>query len=431
MTISLDVNTENEQVVLGALLNDAEALRREVPHLPADLFVLETHRDLVEALREILRRGADYAADTVVQITGGKVGLKYLRDLEKFDALPEENLKFHLQVLRTGAAKYAATDAFGRLYAALDDAHAPLDDAEEAALEVLRHLRTGAAAEDDRRGRDLWEGWFKDLEEVRSRRAETFAPTFFSGLDRQLFEGLKPGKIVVVAGRPGMGKSTWCANLAGRMTLRDRRVLFAPVEAGRESVIEQIACARARVDAEKVVKSPDALTAEEMHRLKVAVRQIFDPGNLVVDDAIYSLDALEMKVEEEDYHVVILDLFEYLLPDLDSAFVTQELRRLKKLAKRRGFCAVVVQQIRRIKRKRNPRPQLHELKNSGGYEEVADLVLLLHRDKYFDPDSQDQDVLEVKVAKQRRGPQNVTVGFEFFPNQCRVGKDTTDFVPGT
>ena len=78
---------------------------------------------------------------------------------------------------------------------------------------------------------------------------------------------------------------------------------------------------------------------------------------------------------------------------------------------------------------KNPRPQLHELKNSGGYEEVADLVLLLHRQKYYNK-SVEKDVLEVDVAKQRRGPQNERVGFEFHPEVCRVGKHLDGFDPG-
>jgi len=135
------------------------------------------------------------------------------------------------------------------------------------------------------------------------------------------------------------------------------------------------------------------------------------------------MDELELAAERDEFDLVVIDLFEYLLPgEIDAGRVTDALRRLKKLATRRKFCAIVVHQIKRIKRSKNPRPYLHELKNSGGYEEVADLVILLHRDAYYHPDAE-EDILEMQIAKQRRGPQNVTVGFEFDLEHCRVGKN--------
>lgn len=428
----IDVNTENEQVVLGALVNDEEAFRREVPRLDPVLFNLDVHQEMLEAFKELIRRGATYEADTVVQISGERVKLKYLRDLESnFGALKPENLQVHLELLRAGAVKFAAAEPFSRLYDALDDPHSKVNDAEEAALEILRKLREGGSRESRlRSGMTLFEDWYLDLADLRDKKAENFVPTHFKELDAKLYEGLRPGRIIVIAGRPGMGKSTFCSNLTLRLNHFGRRVLSVPVEAGTESVVEQMTCCKARIPAEKLIKTPDELTVDEMRAIQRNAKTILKPGLVVFDDQMSSLDELEMVVEQENFDVVILDLFEYLMQgDLDAAVVTQQLRRLKKLAKRRKFAAVVVHQIRRIKRVKNPRPQLHELKNSGGYEEVADLVLLLHRNAYYKPDAYDQDVIEVKIAKQRRGPQNVTVGFKFHPDVCRVGAHTEDYAP--
>jgi len=429
----IDVNTGNEQVVLGALVGDPETFEREVLRIDPELFTHPTHRATMEALRELRKRGASYAADSVIQITGEVVKYKYLRDLEdNFGALSAENFRIHLELLRAGATKYAAAEPFSRLYDTLDDVHASVEDAEAVAMEVLRKLREGSSADSrSRRGTGLLNEWYGELLELANRRTENFVPTHFSGLDDQLYEGLRPGRVVVVAGRPGMGKSTFCSNLTSRLVNHGKRVLSVPVEAGTESVVEQIACMRARVKAEKVIKTPDELTGEELSGLRKKARELLADERVVFDDQMSNLDELEATVEQEDFDVVILDLFEYLLQgELDAAYVTAELRRLKKLAKRRKFCAVVVQQIRRIKRVKNPRPHLHELKNSGGYEEVADLVLLLHRSAYYNPEEDDEDVLEVKIAKQRRGPQNVTVGFEFQPEICRIGKHTDDYFGG-
>lgn len=429
----LDVHVENEQVVLAAVILDPGTFRREVPGLRLEWFNSPNHRDIVRTLRQILRGGGAYAADTVVHLSNGAVKLEYLRGLEdKFSPLPAENFSMHLGILKRDSAKFAANTPFTALYGDLDDPHATPEEAAGHALDVLRCLRGGIAGEARvRRGRALREEWFSDLSDVRTGKDVNFVPTHFSELDAFLYEGLRPGRVVVVAGRPGMGKSTFCSNLTRRLGNHGRRVLSVPVEAGTMSVVEQMACARAQVAAEKVIKTPHLLTDLEMMSLRAAAKLILDSEYLVFDDEVANLDELELRVEEENFDVVILDLFEYLIQgEVDAARVTEDLRRLKKLAKRRRFAAVVVQQIRRIKRVKNPRPQLHELKNSGGYEEVADLVLLLHRSKYYDPDSEDSDVLEIKVAKQRRGPQNVTVGYEFEPEICRVGKFTTDHSGG-
>jgi len=430
MSLTLDVNVENEQVVIGALINDPEAFRDVLPRLDPALFAEEKHRALVSALRELRKRGAGYAADTVVELTGEEVKFKYLRDLEEnFGALPKENLKVHLEVLRSSSAKYAASEAFFELYGALDDAHAPAAEAEAAALSVLRNLRERTSGGTRLRGGNkLFSDWYGNLADLAAKKTQNFVGTQFSALDAHLYEGLRPSKVVVIAARPGMGKSTLCSNLTLRLERVGLNVLSVPVEAGTESVVEQMACCKAKVSAEKVIKTPDELTPGELMSLQRAGRKILSSERIQFDDEMASLDDLEMAVEGRDFDVVILDLFEYLLQgELDSAFVTEQLRRLKRLAKRRNFCAVVVQQIRRIKRKKNPRPLLAELKNSGGYEEVADLVILLHRAAYYNPETCEEDVLEMKIAKQRRGPQNVTVGFKFHPDICRVGAHTKDY----
>jgi replicative DNA helicase len=427
------VDPTNEQVVLGALLNDAAALERELPGLDPTLFCSPGHRDLVEALRELRRRGAGYAADSVVEVSEGRVKLRYLRELEEgFAALAPENLRVHLERLRENAAKYAALDPFGELYDLLDDPRSSVAAVEEAALEVLRRLRGGRTDERVRLGKRLRDEWLASFRELRDRKADVFVPLHFTGLDEHLYEGLRPGRVVVLAARPGTGKSTFVANLLLRQRQRGNRVLCCPIEDGTDAVVERMVAVKTEIPAEKLVKTPDLVTDDELRRIDEAVQSLTKSSLLVFADAVTSLDELELLVEGRGFKIVVVDLFEYLLQgEIDAARVTQELRRLRQMAKRHGFCAIVVQQIRRIKRTKNPRPFLHELKNSGGYEEVADLVLLLHRDKYYDPDSVDEDLLEIQIAKQRRGPQNVTVYFKFHPEICRVGAhdDTREGAP--
>jgi replicative DNA helicase len=429
MTLSFDVNVENEQVVLGALIADADQRQRFLPRLRDNLFVDPVSVAILGALRQLARDDVPYAADTVVQMSGGEVKFKYLQSLERdFGALPDANLEVHVRILHREAAKERARESFEGLYASLDDPHTSVEEVETNASAVLRAVRDPSGGGRVRRGKSLREEWYGELERLREGKDELFRPFHFSGLDDELYEGLRPGNVVVIAGRPGVGKTTFVSNLLLRQVLRGRRWLSVPVEPGTEAVVEQMCCAKAKVRAEKVIKSPDELTKREMFDLKRAARELLDNECLDLNDEMSSLEELEAAVEADDYDGVEIDLWEYLLEDLDPKVVTQRLRWLKRLAKRRGFAAVVVHQIKRIKRVKNPRPMLHELKNSGGYEEVADLAILLHRAKYYKPEVE-KDVLEMSIAKQRRGPQNVLVGFEFDPSICRVGKHVPDFDP--
>lgn len=428
MGLMFDINVENEQIVLGALIADEGTRARWLPRLRAELFVDPVHQRLFEGLGEIAERGVPYAADTLVQLTGEEVKYKYLRDLEKgFGALPDGNLQVHLDILKRDAAKERARQAFERTYAALDDAHTPIEEAEAAAAEVLAELRAGARARGRaKRGAALRDAW---LAELADRGPGHFAPLHLTALDEHLYEGARPGRVIVVAARPGMGKSTFVANLLARQVERGRRWLAVPVEAGTDSLLEQMVCAKARVPAEKLVKAPHELSDEELTGIKMAAQRLLRGDLLQFADEVANLDELEAMLRAEDYAGAVLDLFEYLVAGrLEPGEVTQALRRLRAVARETATCIVVVHQIRRPDRSKDPRPRLHELKHSGGYEEVADLVLLLHRDRYYDPDAE-EDVLEVRIAKQRRGPQNITVAFEFQPEFCRVGKHVPHFDP--
>lgn len=428
----LDVDVENEQIVLATLIKDPGVLRAEAPRIQPETFVSPRHQAIMTALREIVRAGGSYAADTVVELAAGAVTLKYLTTIdENFDAVPPENLPIHLARLEASRTKAGAAETFAEIYEGMEDPHVPLEALEGMAGDFLRRLRSGRSQSGLGRGRAYLDAWLEDLRVMREDRSEHFVPLQFSALDSVLFEGFKRGNLTVVAARPGMGKTTFCSNVTLRQKLAGRKVLSVPAESGRDAVFEQMLCARARVSSAKLIKTPHLLTDMELFQLKRAGREILDDGDLVIDDRIFTLDALEARVEGERFDLVVLDLFEYLVPgEKKSDVITDALRRVRGMGQKHGFHTVVVQQIRRIKRARNPRPNLHELKNSGGYEEVADLVLLLHRNKYYDRDAED-DVLEVKLAKQRRGPMNVNVGFEFDVGICRVGKNDQSFVGAT
>lgn len=432
-SLSFDVGVENEQVVIRTLMEDITLVKDLLP----EWFAAEVHANIVSAAVAIFKRGGKYSDDTVVELSPGEVTIEYLVDLRKaFDPLPKENFILHLDRLRDSVAKRSAHEAFQRLYDALDDDRAPLVDAEVASLEVLSQLRSRGGSLSPDVGVGVADEW---IEKFNRRGPETFKPTYLAEVDIHLLDGFKAGELSVIAARPGMGKSSTLSNVISRQISNGKKWLLLPIEPGKDAVIEQIVCLRTGIPFERMKKEPHKLAPDERETIVKTIRDLMSDGNLSLYDRYgMKLDHLEVMLRSEKYDGVAIDLFEYLLkPGWEVNDVTEALRRLRGICQDVGTHALVLHQIRRRsqqtkKQQDNPgclRPGLTELKGSGGWEEVADLIMFLHRNSYYDPSSEEKEI-DIHIAKQRHGESGEVVTFEFHPEICKIGRYVRTFKKG-
>lgn len=432
-SLSFDVGVENEQVVIRTLMEDITLVKDMLP----EWFAAEVHANIVSAAVAIFKRGGKYSDDTVVELSPGEVTIEYLVDLRKaFDPLPKENFILHLDRLRDSVAKRSAHEAFQRLYDALDDDRAPLVDAEVASLEVLSQLRSRGGSLSPDVGVGVADEW---IEKFNRRGPETFKPTYLAEVDIHLLDGFKAGELSVIAARPGMGKSSTLSNVISRQISNGKKWLLLPIEPGKDAVIEQIVCLRTGIPFERMKKEPHKLAPDERETIVKTIRDLMSDGNLSLYDRYgMKLDHLEVMLRSEKYDGVAIDLFEYLLkPGWEVNDVTEALRRLRGICQDVGTHALVLHQIRRRsqqtkKQQDNPgclRPGLTELKGSGGWEEVADLIMFLHRNSYYDPSSEEKEI-DIHIAKQRHGESGEVVTFEFHPEICKIGRYVRTFKKG-
>lgn len=432
-SLSFDVGVENEQVVIRTLMEDITLVKDLLP----EWFAAEVHVNIVSAAVAIFKRGGKYSDDTVVELSPGEVTIEYLVDLRKaFDPLPKENFILHLDRLRDSVAKRSAHEAFQRLYDALDDDRAPLVDAEVASLEVLSQLRSRGGSLSPDVGVGVADEW---IEKFNRRGPETFKPTYLAEVDIHLLDGFKAGELSVIAARPGMGKSSTLSNVISRQISNGKKWLLLPIEPGKDAVIEQIVCLRTGIPFERMKKEPHKLAPDERETIVKTIRDLMSDGNLSLYDRYgMKLDHLEVMLRSEKYDGVAIDLFEYLLkPGWEVNDVTEALRRLRGICQDVGTHALVLHQIRRRsqqtkKQQDNPgclRPGLTELKGSGGWEEVADLIMFLHRNSYYDPSSEEKEI-DIHIAKQRHGESGEVVTFEFHPEICKIGRYVRTFKKG-
>ena len=434
----LNFDVENEQLIISAMMSNRRLCRRIVSEVAVNEFVAKRHRIIFDGLQFLLNRRLSFSIDTLSVALSGRDfgGAVYLRDLKEAFEPNVDNVDFHLDKLRRDAIKFRVkSGAFLDLTDLLDDPAASLSKIESAIGEIRSELRRG----DNARTAQLISGddAIKEYDrEVNARESLEFRGFNLLELDERLTEALAPGLFSIIAARTSIGKSTFVANVVRKLAVRKIRTLYAPLETKWIAAIDTLITSMTGLPYDRYIRNPEQLTKAEREKINRAKNRLFKNRRLKIwRPEIRSIDALENEIASGNYDVVFIDLFENLLSSLDQKDIALALKRIQKMAQDYNVHICAVHQIRRDVVKRNERrPRLDDLKNSGGYEESADLVLLLHRDYYYrllsgDLTDDEEDIMEVWISKQRRGRTNVCVAFRFDAECGRIGEYDLDYVP--
>ncbi|MBL8879490.1 MAG: replicative DNA helicase [Phycisphaerales bacterium] len=277
---------------------------------------------------------------------------------------------------------------------------------------------------------------------TRGEAALTGVPTGYYELDEYTC-GLQPQELIIVAGRPSMGKTAFGLNIAENMSVLDSRpVVFFSLEMSQQQVAQRIVCSRARIDAHKMRRG--MLGHDDMRRLNQAGEAI-GSAPLLVDDTA-NLSILELRARARMYYrkyhtqAIFVDYLQLLhSPGVESR--QQEVaaisRGLKALAKELNVPVVAMAQLNRNPEDRKDnKPKMSDLRESGAIEQDADVIMLLHREAYYNRGEEgapEDNTAELIIAKQRNGPVGTVMltfnkQFTRFDNHKPGG---TDYVPAT
>ena len=253
---------------------------------------------------------------------------------------------------------------------------------------------------------------FDRIEELYHRDEHvTGVPSGFVDLDL-ITAGFQPSDFVVVAARPGMGKTSLCLNIAQYVgTKKDISVAIFSLEMSKDQVAQRMLCSEARIDAAKVRKG--FIAEREWPELARAAGRLAE-ANIFVDDTP-SISVLELRAKarrlkaEKGLGLVIVDYLQlmrgYGRPENRQQEISEISRSLKAMARELNVPVIAVSQLSRAVEQRTPkRPQLSDLRESGAIEQDADLVLFIYREDYYNPNTPKKGIAEVIVAKQRNGP---------------------------
>jgi replicative DNA helicase len=420
-------NLEAEQSVLGSMMLSAEAIADVVEVLRTDDFYRSANGRIYETMRALYARGEPVDIITVVEALerGGALedvgGRLYLRDL--VDQVPTPASAAHYARIVADASLRrrlisAAADVMDLAYLGRDDADRIADDAEQRIYDVARREdRDEIAAL-----RELVDQAMLDLESIQNREsAYTGLPTGFRDLDN-LTSGLQPGNLVIIAARPGIGKSSLATNIARNVAVAGEPVALFSLEMARFEIGMRLLCAEARVPWDRIRAKrvgPDDWTrvvtaAETLHEAPLS---IVDAGNVNIVDI--RAKARRLKGSRKGLSLIIVDYLQLMTspaarrPDNRQQEVAEISRSLKLLAKELEIPVLALSQLNRNPEARaDKRPMLSDLRESGSLEQDSDLVMFIHRD---DTDQAKKHQADLLIAKHRNGPTG-TVPLYFEPS---------------
>jgi replicative DNA helicase len=410
-------NLEAEKCVLGAMLLDEEAIGNALEILDASWFYEETHRIIYASILDLYndRKNVDLVtlsdklkSENRLDVVGGVPYLSLLIDLVPTSA----NIEHYAQIVREkGILRELiknATQIVSECYQARGDVAEVVDHAERLIFEVadLKQRQTSFHV------KDLVKQSIEKIDQLYQRKEHvTGLPTGFLEFDR-MTSGLQAADLIILAGRPSMGKSALAASIIEHVGIEKKQaVALFSLEMSKEQLVQRMLCSQAKVDAHKVRSG--FLSPSDWPKLTMAAGKL-SASHIYIDDTP-AISAMELRAKSRrlkanhNIGLIVLDYLQLMQGGLRSESRQQEIseisRSLKALARELEVPLIALSQLSRaVESRQDHRPMLSDLRESGAIEQDADVVVLLMREEYYRPTEENKGIAEVIVAKQRNGP---------------------------
>ena len=439
-------NLEAEMSVLGGVLLENEALNRALEFLRTEDFYRESHRKIFNALIILGDRSepADLVTLTAVlkdrgelEAVGGSTYLATLVDYEPTAA----NINYYCKLVKEKSVARklieASTAIATRGYEG-GDMEEILDQAEKSIFEISENrIRPSYYPV-----KDILKDTFKSIEALYERKElVTGVPTGYHDLDK-MTAGLQPSDLVIVAGRPSMGKTAFALNLVEYATTHADNsvpaVIFS-LEMSKEQLVQRMLCSLAKVDAGRL--RTGHLGESDWPKLTMAAGQLNETQIFIDDTPAISVLELRSKARrlkaEHGLGLIIVDYLQLMRgsnPESRQQEISEISRSLKALAKELALPVVALSQLNRsLESRTDKRPMMADLRESGAIEQDADVIMFVYREAVYCEDCKsrertcekghDKDA-EIIIGKQRNGPigtVHLTFRGEFtrFENQAK------------
>jgi replicative DNA helicase len=411
---------EAEQSLIGGLMQDNEAWDKVADIVVAHDFYRKDHRLIFTAIAELAEDGHPCDVVTVSEFLGNRSQLDDAGGLEYLATLTNEtpgaaNVRAYAQILRERSTLRslisAGNEISGNAYTNDGRTASELvDEAERLVFEIAEKGSRGKVG-------------FRSLKQILPDAVDridllhqsggdiTGIPTGFNEFDK-LTAGLQPGDLVIIAGRPSMGKTTLAINIAENAAIGARipTAIFS-MEMPSQQLAFRMISSLGRVDQThlRTGKFPD----EDWSRINTAV-QLMSDAPIYIDDSP-GLSPTEIRARarrlkrESNLGLVVIDYLQLMQvhgnTENRATEISEISRSLKSLAKELSLPVIALSQLNRsVEQRQDKRPVMSDLRESGAIEQDADLIVFIYREEVYKPDTPRKGIADISIAKQRNGP---------------------------
>jgi replicative DNA helicase len=411
-------NIEAEQAVLGAVFLEPSSLTTASEILIPEDFYRATHQRIFSVMLTLSEKGEPVDLVTVTsELADLKLleeigGVSYLSDLA--NSVPTAaNIEYYAKIVEEKSILRrlirTATSIVTDGYARDDEVDVLLNEAEKGILDVSRRKNSGAF----QNIKDVLVDAYDNIELLHNRVGDiTGISTGFNELDR-MTAGFQRNDLIIVAARPSVGKTAFALNIAQNVaTKTDENVAIFSLEMGAQQLVMRMLCAEGNINAQNL--RTGQLTSEDWGKLTMAMGSLSNAGIYIDDTPGVKINEIQSKCrrlkQENGLSMILIDYLQLIqgngrAGENRQQEVSEISRSLKALARELEVPVIALSQLSRgVESRQDKRPMMSDIRESGSIEQDADIVAFLYRDDYYDKESENKNIIEIIIAKQRNGP---------------------------
>ena len=413
---SLPQSIEAEQAILGAMMIDRTAIAKAAEALSYEDFYRDSHKTIFKSIVEMFQR--DEAVDQVTLTEYLKSsdrleksgGISYINEIVE-GVLTSANVKEYIKIVADKSTLRklikSSTEIIENCYNNQENVSGVIDGAEKKIFDISETKNSGEFEHIS----DVLERGLSDIERLYNNKGEiTGVGSGFTDLDEKT-SGFQPGDMVLIAARPSMGKTTFALNIAEHAALKEgKSVVIFSLEMSKEQLAYKLLCSQASVD--MLALRTGQLEDKDWENIAKAAGPLSSAKIYIDDTAGVSIMEMRSKCRklkiEYGIDLILIDYLQLMSGSGEESRqqeVSEISRNIKAIAKEMKCPVIALSQLSRAPEQRaDHRPMLSDLRESGSIEQDADVVMFLYRDEYYNKETEDKNIGECIIAKQRNGP---------------------------
>ncbi len=411
-------NLDAEMAVLGSMLLDENAIGEAIETLGGSFFYKDSHRKIYEVVVSLFNnnKAVDLITLTDELKRTGQLdaigGVSYLTELA--NSVPSAaNINHYAEIVKEKGTLRSLINSATKIIHSCHQHEGNVSELVDQAEKLIFEVSDNRSHTSFSPLKEIIKDSIETIDRLYRNKAHvTGIPTGFVDFDMKT-AGLQPSDLIIVAGRPSMGKSALALSIAEYAgVVAKMPVALFSLEMSKEQLVQRMLCSHARVDANKV--RTGYLSTSDWPRLTAAAGKLSEAPIFIDDTAAISVMELRAKARRlkssQDIKLILVDYLQLMRGSGSSMESRQQeisdiSRSLKALARELNVAVIGISQLSRsVENREGHRPQLSDLRESGAIEQDADLVVLILREEYYTPTPENEGIAEIIIAKQRNGP---------------------------